>query len=78
MNNLDEFFRVRVATVRRMISLGKKSIEILGGYTPKKLLDQIQKIVIRHQNQFQQIYNGLLKELESYKIFVINEKLYTS
>ena len=29
-NNRDEFFRVRIATIRRMLELGKKAKEIVG------------------------------------------------
>ena len=42
-NNLDEFFRVRVATISRMIEYGKKAIPILG-YDPKVTLKEILKI----------------------------------
>ena len=38
-NNRDEFFRVRVATIRRMLKWGKKGKEILG-VDPGKLLDE--------------------------------------
>ena len=36
-NNLDEFFRVRVATVRRMVDFGKDEENLLGNYTPKRI-----------------------------------------
>ena len=35
-NNLDEFFRVRVASVKRMLPLGRSLIQELAGYTPKQ------------------------------------------
>ena len=44
-NNLDEFFRVRVAAVRRMVDLGKDEENLLGNYTPKELHDKIHEIV---------------------------------
>lgn len=47
-NNLDEFFRVRVATLKRMTEFGKKSkmhLEI----TPEAILEEIQEIVVKQQ-----------------------------
>ncbi|TNF44753.1 MAG: polyphosphate kinase 1, partial [Bacteroidetes bacterium] len=45
-NNLDEFFRVRFAAVRRMVDLGGDEESLLGDFTPQELLDKIQNIVI--------------------------------
>src|SRR5476649_1657271 len=59
-NNRDEFFRVRVATIRRMTRLGKKAKELLGA-DPDDLLEKIQKIIIRQQEKFEIIYQDLLK-----------------
>ena len=75
-NNLDEFFKVRVATIRRMTKLGKKAKDLLGA-DPDELLDRIQKIVIRQQEKSEAIYHRLLKELEHENIFIIDEKQLT-
>lgn len=72
-NNLDEYFRVRVATLKRLSYYGPKSKSILG-YNPKATLKRIQEIVISQNTRFEKIYTRLLKELASHKIFVINEK----
>ncbi|HNX57082.1 MAG TPA: polyphosphate kinase 1, partial [Prolixibacteraceae bacterium] len=45
-NNLDEFFRVRVATVRRMLELGKDDETLLGNFTPVELYEKIMEIVV--------------------------------
>ncbi len=71
-NNRDEFFRVRVATVRRL-SRFKKELDILQGYQPGKLLAKIQKVTLSQQDRFERIYNQIKKELRSNKIFIINE-----
>ncbi len=55
-NNLDEFFRVRVAAVRRMVALGKDEENLLGNLTPKELHDKIHEIVKGHQQKVQSIY----------------------
>ncbi len=73
-NNLDEFFRVRVAAVRRMVDLGKDEENLLGNYTPKELHDKIQEIVIGHQQKVQEIFKGILEELKQNNIFLVDEK----
>ncbi len=72
-NNLDEFFRVRVATLRRLSQFGPKSKSILG-YSPKATLKKIQEIVLIQNTKFEKIYNNLLQELAKHKIHIINEK----
>jgi polyphosphate kinase len=72
-NNLDEYFRVRVATLKRMSMFGSKSKEILG-YNPKTTLKTIQEIVIAHNEKFEKIYSGLLHELAKYNTHIIDEK----
>ncbi|MBL0355400.1 MAG: polyphosphate kinase 1 [Chitinophagaceae bacterium] len=71
-NNLDEFFRVRVATLHRMIEVGRKGNMHLE-LAPEMILEQIQEIVIEHQKQFERTWNDILKELKKQKIFLINE-----
>src|SRR4029079_15483176 len=75
-NNRDEFFRVRVATIRRMARFGKKG-KLLLGTDPDKLLEKIQKMVIRQQAKFDTIYTGLIKELSKEKIYLVTEKQLT-
>lgn len=71
-NNLDEFFRVRVATVKRMIDL-KKTLRDTLNVNPVELLQEIQKIVIKQQSDFQTIYQNLLQELEEEGIHIVDE-----
>lgn len=75
-NNLDEFFRVRVAWVRRVVRYGLKA-EILGDYTPEQLYNQIYKTVFEHQQKSREIYRQLMQELAKENIHVLNEKQLT-
>ncbi|MCW3113175.1 MAG: ppk1 [Segetibacter sp.] len=71
-NNTDEFFRVRVATLKRMTQIGKKNMHM--EEDPQKILDDIQMVVLQQQNEFNRIWEGILEELENEKIFILNEK----
>jgi len=73
-SNLDEFYRVRVATMTRLAALNEKSKEILG-YNPKKLLNQIKNIVVKQERKFNNLYeNIIVKQLAEEKIFILNDK----
>lgn len=72
-NNQDEFFRVRVATLNRMIDLKDKDA-IYDDFSPKKVLKEINVIVSEQQKKFNAIYKEILKTLEINNIHIINEK----
>jgi polyphosphate kinase len=73
-SNLDEFYRVRVATLSRLTNLNEKAKEILG-YNPKKLLNQIKNIVVKQERKFNNLYeNIIVKQLAEEKIFLLNDK----
>ena len=69
-NNLDEFFRVRVAEVRRLISVSTGPQR----QSAKDLLQSIQQEVVSLQKEFDAIYAALIKELHQQKIYLINER----
>ena len=71
-NNLDEFFRVRVATLSRMVRLGKAAKVHLEA-NPAKILRQIQQTVIRQQADFDHTYAEIIAEMEKEGIFIKNE-----
>ena len=50
-NNLDEFFKVRYATVKRIVEAGKAGKSELGGIKAKELLEIITQIVIKQQSE---------------------------
>ncbi|MCB9225176.1 MAG: polyphosphate kinase 1 [Crocinitomicaceae bacterium] len=71
-NNLDEFFRVRVATIRRMIQLGQKEVEGFKG-GPTALMKEIRNVVLDQQRLFQLSYEKLLALLKEKHILQTNE-----
>lgn len=75
-NNLDEFFRVRVATLKRMIEVGNKGNMHLEA-SPGMILEEIQEMVVEQQKEFDRIWNDILKELKKEKIFLVNERQLT-
>ena len=72
-NNLDEFFKVRYATVKRIVDAGKSGKSVLGGEKAKDLLEEITRIVIKQQSKSLEILNKIQRELATENIFMINE-----
>lgn len=73
-NNLDEFFKVRVASLSRLVELGSKPAKRLAGdLTPMELMTEISEKVIILQESFFKVYDSLLEELSKQGIKVINE-----
>ena len=70
-NNLDEFFRVRVAQHRSLIRVGKKTKKALD-FDPKEVLSQIIRIVNTQQEEFSDIFeNQIVPELKKYNIYLL-------
>lgn len=72
-NNLDEFFRVRVATLKRMIQLGSKAKMHLENH-PEEILAEIQMTVLNQQSEFNRIWEIILEEMKEQKISLLTEK----
>jgi len=72
-NNLDEFFRVRVATLKRMIQYGTKAKMHLEEH-PEAILEEIQMTVLNQQSEFNRIWEGILEEMKENKVFLVTEK----
>ncbi len=72
-NNLDEFFRVRFAAIRRLSLSGISGEKLLGGISAQQLVKDITEIVIEQQSESLGILNSIEKKLENENIFIINE-----
>lgn len=72
-NNLDEFFKVRYATVKRIYEAGKAGRSELGGYAASELLEIITQIVIKQQSESLDILSKIHHKLAEENIFTINE-----
>ena len=72
-NNLDEFFRVRVATVRRLADIQRSEPEMLED-NPERVLRKINKINLKQQERFDGIHRDLIREMEAENIYLVNEK----
>ncbi len=75
-NNLDEFFRVRVAALSRMVLLGKEAKMHLEA-NPDKILKKIQQTVIAQQTEFDRIFSDIIAELQRKGVHIKNEKQLT-
>jgi polyphosphate kinase len=71
-NNMDEFYRVRVANIKRMITLQNKKVDGFKG-TVQELYDEIRAVVIRQQRQFEKAYNEIIEGLEKDNIRHLDE-----
>lgn len=72
-NNLDEFFRVRYATVRRISMSKDLNKKLINGVQAKTLLQEITEIVIKQQAKSLAILQEIETELENVGIFIVDE-----
>ncbi len=72
-NNLDEFFRVRVAALRKMVELGTKAKMHLEDDT-SGILEEIQEKVLVQQAEFENTWKRILADLQNENINLINEE----
>ncbi len=75
-NNMDEFFRVRVANIRRLIQIGEKKVDGFDG-SPKDLYSTIRSTVLAQQTKFELAYKLILNELEKNNIIKLDENKLT-
>ena len=72
-NNLDEFFRVRFAAIRRLSMAGVPTEKILKGISAQKLIKEITDIVIKQQAESLRILNIIESKLKDENVLIINE-----
>ena len=71
-SNLDEFFRVRVAHLRRLEQLGAGARRLMGE-DPSAVLKEIHALVLKQQAQFESAYRSILQELKEHGISIVKE-----
>jgi len=70
-NNLDEFFRVRVATLRRMVEIEENINHV--NIDSHKVLKKVLKLNEIYNKDFEATFLELYKELQNENIFLVNE-----
>jgi len=71
-NNLDEFFRVRVANLKRMIDLKNEKVQGFRG-TAEELYLEIRRVVMKQQDLFEAAYQQIKQDFEQHQIHIIDE-----
>ncbi|NVK57709.1 MAG: polyphosphate kinase 1 [Alteromonadaceae bacterium] len=72
-NNLDEFFRVRVADVKRLILIAHNEENEEEGRRQRQLMVEIQKKVSELSKKFDKIHNQVVKNLARYNIYILQK-----
>lgn len=72
-NNLDEFFRVRFAAIRRLSLSGESGEKQLGGISAEQLLKDITDIVIKQQSESLRVLEIIESQLREKDIIIVNE-----
>ncbi|MBD8016891.1 MULTISPECIES: polyphosphate kinase 1 [Kaistella] len=73
-NNLDEFFRVRVAGLKRAMDFKTKFITESFYQPPSKILQTINEIVLRQQQDFDKTWKKIQMEMSSENVFIRTTK----
>jgi polyphosphate kinase len=76
-NNLDEFFRVRVATIRRLAAINRKRSEKFN-VDPGLVLKKVNEMVHRQQYEFLSVFRQIVTCLNEQGIIILNEKSISS
>jgi len=72
-NNLDEFYKIRYATVKRIALSNQKEKKLYKGESAKDLLNKITNRAIKLQNKSTVVFSTIIKDLEKKNIKMINE-----
>ena len=72
-NNLDEFFRVRVANLKRVMEFKNEKIQGFKG-SAEELYVEIRKVVMKQQELFEAAYQQIKHEFEAHQVQIVDEK----
>ena len=72
-NNLDEFYKIRYATVKRIALSNQKEKKLYKGESAKDLLTKITNRAIKLQEKSTVVFSSIIKDLEKKNIYMINE-----
>ncbi len=72
-NNMDEFYRVRVANVKRLVGIKNAAVQGYKG-SASELLEDIREEVIRQRKMFDKTYLEILEQLEKEGVYQLTEK----
>src|SRR5690606_15616579 len=72
-NNMDEFFRVRVAGLRRALVFNDKEAKEIFFEKPQEILDTLNELVIEQQKKFDKVWDDIQVEMAKQKVFIKND-----
>ncbi|HOB78232.1 MAG TPA: polyphosphate kinase 1 [Bacteroidales bacterium] len=72
-NNLDEFYRVRYATLTRLVKVKGKKNKYSKYFKPQEIIEKINIRVKKLQERQDNIFENIIKELENHQIYLLRE-----
>jgi polyphosphate kinase len=72
-SNLDEFFRVRVATLKRLTRLGARARRLIG-HDPAEVLEQVRRGVLEFNREYDEVFQDVLVRLDKAGIHLVDDK----
>lgn len=69
-NNLDEFFRVRVAGLKRALAVDEKEAKNIFFEKPQLILNELNALVIKQQKKFDSTWREVQKEMAKQKVYI--------